>query len=176
MKRSVTLQEMESLGRALVAARDDAQLTSQEADFLHARFLAYDADGNPWSVDLRSFQWNKRFGGRWTPGIPPAQLQVDLDLLLALRHLQSAGALPPPALPPQPATPAFLPPTPAVFDTLPLTASAPVSRSISISRETPLPDPALYTAAPKAERRCPKCGTIVTANHKFCTRDGTLVP
>jgi hypothetical protein len=129
---AVSQERTEELARALSAARDSGQLSSQLFESLHGAFRGEDAGGLVWTVALDSGAWHYLHEGQWNPAPPPETILVDDQLLNAL------SGLPSPAPPPSPAVSA----PPAV-----------------VPSEPRCPNPACGKTIAVGKRFCTACGT-----------------
>jgi GT2 family glycosyltransferase len=83
---------MERLARVLVAARQSSAISDDEFKRLHARFRAQDAQGNVWTVGIRTLAWHRLVFNQWTPGQPVGPLRLAGDILDDLRRLSISPA------------------------------------------------------------------------------------
>ena len=63
---------IEKLARKLHRAASEGVLDQKEFDRLHAGFYAVDEQGVPWTVGLKTREWNRVDSGRWVPAAPPS--------------------------------------------------------------------------------------------------------
>jgi hypothetical protein len=144
---------MLELAAILADAQQSGRLGADEFKKLYGAFVAIDANGGRWTVDLRTGQWQRAADGRWTPDDPP------LTIRLAAQTAKRIAALRP-----QPA-PAMSPP-----------AHVPPSRPTGDRDRQPRAGPgAASFSGGTHRRRCPGCGWVADADVPFCGRCGTAM-
>lgn len=162
----VSREKMEGFARALDAAGTNGQLSAELFNGMHARYRGQDANGNVWTVGIKSLDWHRLHENQWVAGDPPGSVVVDKDLIIALE------ALGPVAI--QPSQPAAPEPEPS-----PPTCEAcgnlikPGKQFCTVCGAPFAPT----TPSITSERYCPNpgCGRVIPEGYKFCTGCGVQI-
>src|SRR5262245_51704208 len=83
---------LEECARVLRSAKERKALPETRFDELRSSFVATDANGIHWSVDIETRAWNRLENERWVAGLPARELFLDSEILGALESLKSTSA------------------------------------------------------------------------------------
>jgi hypothetical protein len=89
VKHSITHEQMEVFAQLLETVKQQQTLSTEEFNNLHAQFHDEDARGVRWTVGIQTRNWHRREQGKWLPGAPPEELQVNEEIATALWELLS---------------------------------------------------------------------------------------
>lgn len=89
---SITPRVMEEGARALFAAKGQGSLADARFREIHAAFIAADAGGTRWTIELPTQHWNRLERDQWVPASPPPELFLDSEVVFALEALKPAVA------------------------------------------------------------------------------------
>src|SRR4029453_2780377 len=89
---ALTSRVLEECARVLRSAKERKTLPETRFDELRSSFVATDANGIHWSVDIETRAWNRMKNKRWVAGTPPRELFLDSEILFALESLKSNSA------------------------------------------------------------------------------------
>src|SRR5262245_17768016 len=89
---ALTSRVLEECARVLRSAKEREALPETRFNELRSSFVATDANGVHWAVDVETRAWNRLENERWVAGLPPRELFLDSEILLALESLKSSPA------------------------------------------------------------------------------------
>src|SRR5215467_6433744 len=91
---ALTSRVLEECARVLRSAKERQALPETRFNELRSSFVATDANGIHWSVDIETRAWNRLENERWVAGLPPRELFLDSEILHALESLKPSPATP----------------------------------------------------------------------------------
>jgi hypothetical protein len=157
MKQSLKRSQVEKFALALEKAKNTKSFSDEEFNALHARFKFDDANGASWTVGIHTRKWHRRAASGWVPDLPPDSLYAEVSLIGALNALSVSHG--------DPALTQDSPLCPHCGVPLRPGKKFCVGCGQSIAATAPAPPP---------ERRCARCGRIVTSK-RFCGGCGSPV-
>src|SRR4029453_17877558 len=86
---ALTSRVLEECARVLRSAKERMALPESRFNELRSSFVATDANGIHWAVDVETRAWNRLENERWVAGLPPRELFLDSEILIALESLKS---------------------------------------------------------------------------------------
>jgi hypothetical protein len=92
---ALTSRVLEECARVLRSAKERMALPETRFDELRSSFVATDANGIHWSVDIETRAWNRLENERWVAGLPPRELFLDSEILSELESLKSTSGTSP---------------------------------------------------------------------------------
>lgn len=89
---AITSGRMETFARTLDRVAASGVAPKLRVESLRSSFLATDAQGRSWTLDLESHRWRRLDGERSTDEDPPQQLFIDPELRASLEQLEAMAA------------------------------------------------------------------------------------